>query len=333
MNPISQDILSNYHLYPAKYFSEKWNVSTGYIICLACQLKVTSGYRIKKQIKEICKRYKAGESINDIAAKTGHGSKTIQQLLIKNGFTIRVAGEHSIRYKINKYFFDIIDTEEKAYWLGFLYADGNVRYKGDGKNRRSNMMQICLAPVDTHHVEALRKALGSTHPIVNDRSGPRLIVCNQYLAWALEDLGMMPRKSLTLTFPSLSQVPLKFVRHFIRGYFDGDGCITASTNKKGETHWNFNIISTKPFLEVLRDHLVKYGLPRTSLCQEKRSGNGKIFTLRIGGYVPRFRMRDAQTCSALKLYHFLYDDATVWLDRKRDRFEILLTLLYDNDWR
>lgn len=114
----------------------------------------------------------------------------------------------SRKYDVNELFFDTVDTEEKAYWLGFIFADG---YQ-DGSE-----MIVNLQLGDREHLEKLKRALDSTRPIVDRRSKNRttLHVASVRLCAALNALGCVRAKSLVLRWP-LALSPL-LVRHFIRG--------------------------------------------------------------------------------------------------------------------
>lgn len=72
------------------------------------------------------------------------------------------------KYQVNENYFEKIDSEEKAYWLGFLYADGNVRMH---KNK-SGILKLKLKQSDKKHIEKFSKCLNSNYPI---KSGIEII--------------------------------------------------------------------------------------------------------------------------------------------------------------
>ena len=134
--------------------------------------------------------------------------------------------------------FEIIDTEEKAYWLGFLYADGCVGSKED-------KVELGLAEKDLKHIEKFRDFMNITNKISyrektkSYRMSFRSAKCKQDLI----DKGCIPKKSLILDFPNENQVPKHLIRHFIRGYFDGDGWFTNT-----ESCFQIGIIGTENFI-------------------------------------------------------------------------------------
>ena len=135
----------------------------------------------------------------------------------------------------NEHFFDVIDTEEKAYWLGFIFADGYIYSSplDTSKKRIDWNFELCTKGDDKEHMEKFAKAIGynkELHVTKADKYGHtrcRVCLSSEILWRQLNSLGCTPRKSLTLKFPDEDIFKSKdLIRHFIRGYFDGDGCIS-----------------------------------------------------------------------------------------------------------
>ena len=122
-------------------------------------------------------------------------------------------------YKYNKKFFNNIDTEEKAYWAGFIAADGNVR-------KDFLKMRIELNIQDHAHLEKFRKNIEGNNPIkesIRPKNHSCYIDINcKELCIALNDLGITPKKSLTLKF-NYDLLPNIYLKDFLRGLWDGDG--------------------------------------------------------------------------------------------------------------
>lgn len=132
------------------------------------------------------------------------------------------------KFTVDFNFFENIDTEEKAYTLGFLYADGCIastlnKIQFDQLEPQEDILfkikEVMQAEAPIH-----------THKGKHNRTRYRLLVCSKKMCQDLLKLGIIPNKSLTLTFPT--KVPQEFLRHFIRGYFDGDGCIWIGNEKE-----------------------------------------------------------------------------------------------------
>lgn len=138
------------------------------------------------------------------------------------------------KYSLNEHYFEKIDTKEKAYILGFIYADGNLK-DTDGYYR----LAFSQHPQDREILEYIKNQLNYSGPIRYDRSQvdkrngqtyyhDRLQINSKDLIKDLNKHGVMQRKSLILKAPLIEQ---EFIGSFIRGYFDGDG--TVGLYKKG----------------------------------------------------------------------------------------------------
>lgn len=187
-----------------------------------------------------------------IAKETGVCRKTVSYYLRKGGhksnpkYVRKVDPSKLRKHTINENIFSSIDTEEKAYWLGFLYADGYI-------SKLNNVIEVSLCEKDLAHLKKLKRFLETSvdihKRIKKDKNkeyiGYRLSVSSSKIKEDLESLGCTNAKSSTLKFPKESQVPKSLQVHFIRGYFDGDGCITVA----GRTSPALEILGTKEFLE------------------------------------------------------------------------------------
>lgn len=122
------------------------------------------------------------------------------------------------KYEVNTNAFSRIDSEEKAYWLGFLYADGY----NSGK-----YVQLTITKYDYNHMKKYRTFLKSNHPI-HYRSVDNTVnitISDSNMANSLSVAGCVRGKTYCSSFPGRKTLPKVFVRDFVRGYFDGDGCI------------------------------------------------------------------------------------------------------------
>src|SRR5690606_21393784 len=140
------------------------------------------------------------------------------------------------KYNFNESFFETIDTEEKAYWLGFIAADGNINDRGENK---SKSLHIGLSFKDKNHLLKFMININYSHLLIEikeriinlkKRRYVRLNLNSKKMYNDLLDKGITPRKSLTLKPPK--NVPKDLVRHWIRGYFDGDGSVHIYNDKR-----------------------------------------------------------------------------------------------------
>ena len=205
---------------------------------------------------------------------------------------LKKLGIDTSRNTLIKDIFRQIDTEEKAYWLGFLYADGYVS--------KYNQVEVSLALKDKNHLEKLKVFINTNTNIITDDHRCRLLFCSKELVNDLASLGCVNNKSLILTFPTKEQVPQELLRHFLRGYVDGDGCLCCTSKTQ-----QFSITSTKQFFEGM--------LERTGWDKEKCNyyPSGQAITWRCHKDVmPQY----------LK---YLYDNANVYLNRKYEKYKTL----------
>ena len=189
------------------------------------------------------------------------------------------------------HYFKAIDTEAKAYWLGFIMADGCVR---DTVLRGAMELSIHLAGKDQSHLERFKEAVGAVTKVHTEKSGSvRVGLRSDHLCSDLISHGCTARKSLTLQFPNVPQ-PLE--RHLVRGYFDGDGSVCVSG---GRLFVSF--VGTPMFLG---------GVCRVLEVSNRPVSRPGCHNLTLGGkQVVR------------RLHGVFYADATVWLDRKRQVWE------------
>ncbi len=220
------------------------------------------------------------------------------------------------KYFYNHNFFECIDTEEKAYWLGFIYADGYVC-----QSKSNAELGIELKASDINHLKKLNKSLNGNIEVTtrhrNDNRGFKHLegICSIriYSKKIVQDLinqGVYLRKSGNIAFNPLATKDLTLA--FIRGFFDGDGCIMRD-KKRRLLDANFTNIS-KDFLISLREWLYKEVGVCSYIVEEKmREG---IITNKKPVY--RLYIRGLKNC-----YIFcstLYDNATIYLDRKYNLF-------------
>lgn len=129
----------------------------------------------------------------------------------------------------NENYFDIIDTPQKAYFLGLLYADGCISHTTRTSGSICYIMAIALQEDDKYVLEKFRIEMERPNNLLfirgNDHRKAKFCftVSGEKIHHDLEKHGCVERKSLILQFPTT--VPEELMSHFIRGYFDGDGCI------------------------------------------------------------------------------------------------------------
>ena len=215
-----------------------------------------------------------------------------------------------IRYpkkiQFNEHVFDCIDTEEKAYWLGFFSADGYIC-------SRYNAIGLTLAAKDKEHVQKFANFLGCPENVrfsKNKYNGAySCVISNAHLKTTLMSYGFTTTKSLDLQFPNLNIFKDKsLIKHYLRGNFDGDGCITFRKHLRKRTNDYYYaktiiFVGTKNFILGIQEFFSLYD---STVSQDR---NHACYTIRTQGM-------------AQKILDYFYNHATVYLDRKYNLYKI-----------
>lgn len=231
-------------------------------------------------------------SLKQLGKEFGCSYGTIRNLLNKHHIKSRGSKQG---YPRNEFYFSKIDTEEKAYWLGFLYADGCVH---------SNSYEISVNITDKEHVKKFQKAIEAINhkiTITNDKRWENAKTLYQFsikdkqLHEDLTKWGCIPQKSLKID--KIPNIPRDFVSHFIRGYFDGDGSLHYL---KGTNNYRISFVGTQSFLMDIQKEL------QTNVSLYFGS-SGKAYNLQISG---RKQVE--------RILNYIYQDSTeqTRLDRK-----------------
>lgn len=214
------------------------------------------------------------------------------------------------KYTYNENYFNKIDSKDKAYFLGLLYADGNI-YLGENAKKQRNRVQITLMDEDKYILQKFLDCLGSNSVMYSDRKVyTKLILDNKQLCNDLIKLGCTPNKCFTIKFPSLDIVSEEFLSHFIRGFFDGDGCV--SINSKGYLMTNFT--SNEEFINGLKEILDNLSINSSKFYKRYKNKKESSGSTMIGSKK-----------SIKILYDYMYKDCgDLFLKRKRDKFKVIL---------
>jgi predicted XRE-type DNA-binding protein len=241
-----------------------------------------------------------------IAEQFNVNSSVITRILKSKDIESRGNDFYRTKYSFNEEFFKEIDSEEKAYWLGFIYADGYVT--------QDRKLGIRISNDDYNHLEKFKNSINSNHKInVYNCSGGyskssnklcQLVLTSEINYLNLVKNGVEPRKSKILKFPD--DLKKELIRHFIRGYFDGDGSVYTSNTSNG-----VSFVGTERFLESL-----KINLPTNSKVNPYKYKNKDIFELKIGG-----------GNNLKEIYNYFYKDSSVFLDRKFEKFTNIINEL------
>ena len=209
------------------------------------------------------------------------------------------------RYAINHLFMDNW-TEKSAYFFGFVAADGHLLRKDEIKNQTS--IQFELAEKDMDILEKIKEALEAEVPIAKStRNTCKFSISNARIFKKLIEYGI-PEIDKTHLMKWPSRLPAEFYAPFIRGVFDGDGSVWFSENSLRSS-----FLGTADLLEGIKNVLP---FPTDTISINYRGNAPK------GADVYAFKLGPQHS---LRLFEWLYADATIFSERKRKKFEECIT--------
>lgn len=217
------------------------------------------------------------------------------------------------KFPVNDNFFEKIDTEEKAYILGFIYADGC-------NHELSHRLEISLAEQDEDILVRISKTL--LYGNINVKKYKKrknsqqnkigLYIVSRKISKDLKLHGCPARKTFILKFPTLTD---NLRQHFIRGYFEGDGMLKIYKRKHNNyQEANFSIVSTKEMLIEISKQFIELGVNSTINKRHKNRLNNN-FTLRVSG-----------NQQIKKVCDFLYNNSTIFSKRKHETYSYLTSI-------
>ena len=308
---IIEDYLSNNFL--LKDIAIKYNRNRGCIqeMLIGNNITLKRKHVTKEQHKEIVELYKSGVSVIKVAKLLNLSGTCIIEQLKKAKIKLRSGKINGRKWNIVNNYFENIDTQEKAYLLGLLYADGNVA---------TNQPVIKLSLIDKEVVEWFGKQLilNYSDEVIKIRTDSsynkisnkihklqyHLSINSKQIKDDLIKYGCMPNKTFKIRLPKFENEDM--YRHFIRGYFDGDGCITIPNKYYRNSSASF--LSNETFcLEMIQ----KIG-EQTGIYPKIYNKKNIIKSVYITG-MKRLKI----------FYNYLYKDAIFSMQRKKEKFELL----------
>lgn len=248
------------------------------------------------------KDYLNGMSLRQISEKYHISRNNLSKYLKEQNIPIRYTNITSRKYTCNENFFENIDSEEKAYWLGFIMADGFIQ---SHIHNNSKYIGIALKKEDKKHLEKFKNTINATYKLqeyvqdgYNQNSEKiRILICSSKMYNDLVNLGLSESKTFHESFPN---IPQHLQRHFIRGVFDGDGSIYWNNRDKC---LGVHICGNKDLLLGIINYFEKLGCSKN--IQKSRSISDIHFS----------------HTKALFVLNEMYKDSTVYLDRKYEIYK------------
>lgn len=254
---------------------------------------------LKAKEEEICNLYTGGKSSNKIAEKLCISKSSVKKVLRKHNIVIRDASTSHQIYSCDESIFEVIDSHEKAYWVGFLTADGTIS---------GGRVSLAVANKDIKHLEAFKKFLNATHKIhtYKQLGGKNSIIksnkdyyysiisiSSKKMIADLAKFSVKARKSFTVKFGQ--SIPKQYLCSYMAGLVDGDGFITISNDKI-----HFGFVSHEKFAKDFRKQLMR----ACNLSENKLANHGNVKVVRYSGQ------------QVEKILNFLYCETPIFLERK-----------------
>lgn len=258
---------------------------------------------------EICSLYVNGLNTVELGKMFSVKPTSIWNLLLKRGVHIRNSSECRKTFNVNFSYFKSIDSADKAYFLGLLYADGCL-----AQNRWQT--SISLQEEDGYILQKFKEYIGyegglkfvrQDHKKASYKNQTKLCFSDKRIYLDLVNLGCVPKKSQLIRFP-FEHVDRKFWREFIRGYFDGDGYVCGSKQRSA------GFVGNIEFLTSIQNILLDEGVftSKFAICHNKTKTC----------YNLAFRSKK----DFISLYKYLYDkdESGLYLMRKKEKFENII---------
>lgn len=257
----------------------------------------------KERKQKVIDLYNSGLNMCQISREINMNTKTIKCILNENNIVLPTMSEIKRKYTLDEDYFDIIDSHEKAYWLGLIYSDGTVT---------DNVMRISLQDRDKHILESFKECLKTNKPLYFlDYKKKKETYKNQYcltitskkIVNSLNNYGVMKNKSLILDFPK--NLPEEFYSSFLLGIMDGDGSISKNPKDK-----RCNFLSTEMFCNYVKDYLKNNLDINSSIMLNHNISHKTTRVLQISGGI-----------QVKKFLDWIYSNSDFYLYRKKNIYE------------
>lgn len=259
--------------------------------------------------RQVCQLYEQTRSMTKCEVELGISIPVISRCLKKHGLHqtreqhLQSLPKFVRKYPVNDNYFDE-ESAEMAYILGFLAADGSI-------SKKENTIKIGVSSVDKELLEKFFTILGGcpVRDYITSKgfAVSTLEITSQHMKAKLAEYNIVPNKTFTFKFPI--QLKKEYWRDFIRGYFDGDGCISTA----GPSAIRFSIgAANKDVLEKIVDYFNEYGIEKPTIYKKQGQNNKPFYYFQYSSVPTRL------------IYNILYYPDCLCLSRKHNKYIELL---------
>lgn len=260
------------------------------------------GSKINIDYNLVLERYNELKNLKKVAKSFGVSLRPIKRIFKENNVELT-----NRRFNVKEDYFRVINSEEKAYWLGFLYADGCIRQTKSG-----SQVVLKLSVKDENHLIKFKNDLDSEHKISYNRNKTKtkngvesfsdncvIRINSCEMVTDLINQGCIPRKTFKIDKPNIDE---QYYQSFIRGYYDGDG--NFFYNEKTKQSVVTIVCASKNFRKFIIDEMSKI------------IGIGNIHEDDV-----RYTIKITNIVGITKFLSYIYDGSKIQLNRKKEYYE------------
>jgi hypothetical protein len=248
-------------------------------------------------------------------------------IITKVWYDAKLSGKLRNRYDLNHDYFENIDSPDKAYFLGFMAADGNVFARKS--TACAPIIKLSLKSDDEYALELFAKCISSNKPLYHQNIKSKnavteystIEIVSEKMASDLSKYGIVPRKTYNYKMQDLSD---EMMSHFIRGYFDGDGSIAIASGKaQSPSQYRITIVGFEDNMLAIQGFLESVDIKMVIVYDKRTYGNqdGQKFCNLIAPNVE----------TKYKFLKYIYQDCgDLCLKRKKDRADIFFDAITNN---
>ena len=225
-------------------------------------------------------------------------------------------------YYINENYFEKVDTQNKAYILGFLASDGCL-YKRKNNINAKGWIRLTLHNKDEYILKLMLNDMDATYPVktIKRKNGvySNFNIVNEKIFQDLVLLGLHPAKTWTLNLElTFEKIPKYLWMHFLRGYFDGDGSITETKDRLPSGIF-ISFVGAYNAMQIISNKLKELNIDNTLKEDNTKKYSDKFGIILFNGSNKKYIF--------LK---YLYENKKLYLERKFDRANYFFYLIENN---
>lgn len=276
-------------------------------------MKKLPGYKNEKELtleekEKIIKYYYDNPNVK--VKEIGQHFKLTKRAMGKLFKEFNISSRRKNRYILNEHFFDSIDNELKAYLLGYLFADGFV---GDEEynnivfsQKKDDMEAVELFKESIEYTGELRIFKPGKASFKNSQDHVVVNFSSEHMANKLRNYGLLKKES----YKSLPKIDNNLLRHFVRGFFDGDGSITLT-----KSHYKDKVYYSGALDIIVNKNLVDFFLNLFSDIH---------FTIDQSKTDYMVYLKCHSKKGVKFFYDYFYKDSKYFLSRKKRKFDEII---------